>query len=333
MASKQIKIGSFNLFQYVAPPFSFYTKKEKFDKTQWEEKQDWIKKQIQNMDCDIIGFQEVFSQKELKKLCEDLGFKYFVSVDTPKINKQNPNVYMTTTVALASKHEILEVQKVNPHIKSLGKHMFKGYFEFSRKPIKALIKVNNINMTIYVNHFKSNRLNEFEYIFQKNSTLKEKKEKVKKALEKNYSPALKQRLCETSSLYHDIKRCETPTVLICDLNDKEFSLSIDALTNRAYHENMKANSFLLYDSYYINTQKEKNPHPEKVKQRIPTSYYTGKGNVLDYIFVSKHFNNKLKGNIAKVTSYEVIDEHLQKNPNGSLLQSDHAQIVCEIEFL
>ncbi len=329
----RLKVGSFNLFQYASPPFFWYTKKEKFDKTQWEEKQGWIKKQIKNMDCDIIGFQEVFSQEELKKLCKALGFKYFISVDKPKINKQNPYIYMTTTVALASKYEILEVQKVKPHIQSLNKHMFKGYFEFSRKPIKALIKINNTNITVYVNHFKSNRLNEFEYIFQKDTRLEEKKEKVKKALEKNYSPALKQRLCETSSLYHDLKKCKTPTILICDLNDKEFSLSIDALTNKAYHENIKSNSFLLYDSYYINTQKEKNPHPERVKQRTPTSYYTGKGNILDYIFVSKYFNYKCKDNIAKIISYEVLDEHLKKNPNGSLLQSDHAQIVCEIDFL
>ena len=41
---------------------------------------------------------------------------------------------------------------------------------------------------------------------------------------------------------------------------------------------------------------------------------------------------KAKDNIAEVTSYEVLDKHLQKNQNGSLLNSDHAQVVCEIKF-
>ena len=41
---------------------------------------------------------------------------------------------------------------------------------------------------------------------------------------------------------------------------------------------------------------------------------------------------KNKNAIGKVTSYEIFDEHLQKNQNGSLLSSDHAQVVCEIEI-
>ncbi len=53
---------------------------------------------------------------------------------------------------------------------------------------------------------------------------------------------------------------------------------------------------------------------------------------MDYIFVSKDFDKKNENAIGKVTSYEIFDEHLQKNQNGSLLSSDHAQVVCEIEI-
>lgn len=35
----KIKVGTFNLFQFVEPPFSWYTKKEKFTNKEWEEKQ------------------------------------------------------------------------------------------------------------------------------------------------------------------------------------------------------------------------------------------------------------------------------------------------------
>jgi endonuclease/exonuclease/phosphatase family metal-dependent hydrolase len=67
-----------------------------------------------------------------------------------------------------------------------------------------------------------------------------------------------------------------------------------------------------------------NPHPEaKEPQRKPTSYFLGKGNVLDYIFISNHFN---------VNNYVVLDEHLQEHGNNLLLQSDHAQVVCELSF-
>jgi len=33
------------------------------------------------MDCNIIGFQEVFSRKALKKLVKELGFEYFKVAD------------------------------------------------------------------------------------------------------------------------------------------------------------------------------------------------------------------------------------------------------------
>lgn len=330
----KLRIGSFNLFQFCAPPFSWYIKKDKFDEIEWNEKISWIKEQIEKMDCDIIGFQEVFSKDELKKLCEELGFEYFLTVDDAKKDSKNQNVFVTTTLALASKYPILEIEEVKPHIKSLKDHFFQGHFSFSRVPIKALIEIpNKKNITVYVNHFKSNRLNEFEYIFKKETTLKEKKEMIFQSLKNKKISTLKQRLCETSSLYFDFIKCKTPIICICDLNDKEFSATIDALTNRSYHiENKKFNSYLLYDSYNLAPKKIDNPHPEKEIKRVPTSYFLSKGNVIDYIFVSKDFNKKDKNAIGKITSFEVFDKHLKQNKNGSLLQSDHAQIVCEIEF-
>jgi len=121
---------------------------------------------------------------------------------------------------------------------------------------------------------------------------------------------------------------------VCDLKDKEYSLSIDAMTQQHYHKQDKEKT-LLYDAYYLYDKKVYNPHPEaKAPKRTATSYYQSYGNVIDYIFISKHFNaKKHKHAFAKVTSYEVFDKHLQKNQNGSLLQSDHAPVVCELEFL
>ena len=323
----KIKFATFNLFQFVKPPCSWYIKKDRFNQKEWEDKIVWIKNQINLLDADIIGFQEVFSCDELKLLCEELGYKYFLTVDTPKTHKKNPNIFISTVVALASKYPIISHKKVRYNLQTLKKHSFKGLFSFSRVPIKAIIALPNQNkIAVYVNHFKSNRLNEFEYIFTKNSTLEEKIKKTNKALKEDYSPALKQRLCEASSLFYDIKESKIPTIFLCDLNDKEFSLCIDALTNSSYHEKKEDNDYILFDAYYYFSKDIYNPHPEqKERKRTPTSYYLSYGNVIDYIFVSKD----LKENII---SYEVFDKHLEKNVDGSLLESDHAQVMCEIEF-
>ena len=331
----RLRVGTFNLFQFVKPPFSWYTKKEKFTIEEWEQKISWIKKEILAMNCDVIGFQEVFSKEALKELVNELGFSYFETVDNARVDSKNPNVYTSTTVAIASKYKILELQdvKIKPNI--LKKFGFEKNFFFARKPIKALIEINNQNILCYVCHLKSNRENEFEYIFTKDTTLEEKINKVDVALKSNYSLSLKQRLCEASLLFEDIKQnIATPTFLMADLNDRLHSITIEALSNKRFHySSFDKDSYILIDAYNLYEKKIYNPHPEQKEiKRTPTSYFIGKGNVLDYVFVSNHFNKKSKFAIAQVTSYEIFDEHLQKNNDGSLLNSDHAQVVCEVAF-
>ena len=199
---------------------------------------------------------------------------------------------------------------------------------FAREPIKAIISLkNDLDINVYVAHLKSNRLNEFEYKFTKDSTLEEKKEKLNIAFKNNYSLSLKQRLNEAKALHFDIKKQILPSILLCDLNDREFSITIDALTNKRFYKNeLKKDDFILFDSYDIAPKKVYNPHPEfKGLKRVPTSYFVGHGNTLDFIFVSKDLENCVK-------NHKVFDEHLQKNRNGTLKQSDHAQVVCEIEI-
>ena len=330
-----IKFATFNLFQFTAPPFSWYFKKDKFSKEQWEKKLSWIKNQIKLMDADIIGFQEVFSIDELKQLCKELGYEYFLNVDTPDINKKNPTIYTTTVLALASRFPIISNKNVRYDLSSIKKHNFKEKFAFSRIPIKASISLpNNQDLIVYVAHLKSNRDNEFEYVFNKTHTLKDKKEQINKALKEGFSNSLKQRLCEASSLFFNIKKTiDTPTIFLCDLNDKEFSMTIDALSNEKYHDENSNEKPILHDAYYLFDKKVYNPHPEvKEEVRTPTSYFVGKGNVLDYIFISKHFDKNQENHIAKVSSYEIFNEHLENNHDGSLLKSDHAQVVCELIF-
>jgi len=335
----KIRVGTFNLFQFVEPPYSWYTKKERFNERQWREKTAWIKAQIVKMDCDIIGFQEVFSRSALKSLVQDLGFNYFETVDLAKLSTSNPKKYVTTTVAVASKYPIVTVEGVEADPAGIAMYAFdkenEEPFHFSRIPIKATIELpDKTALLVYVCHLKSNRKNEFEQVFNQNNTLADKKALVFKELEGHHASALKQRLCEASSLFSDIKKHKKqPAVLLCDLNDKEFSLTIDALTNPQYYEENSREPLLLYDAGYEYKEEVYNPHPEaKEAQRKSTSYFLGKGNVLDYIFISGDFHKEYPERIAEVTAYRVLDDHLQENREGSLLTSDHAQVVCELTF-
>jgi endonuclease/exonuclease/phosphatase family metal-dependent hydrolase len=321
----KIRVGTFNLFQFVEPPYAWYNKKDKFSTEQWHEKYSWIKNQILKMDCHIIGFQEVFSKDALESLVKEQGFNYFETVDVAKLSINDQTKYISTTVAIASKYPIVNIEEVKEDFSRMEKYKLEEPFLFSRVPIKATISLSKKqDILVYVSHLKSNRLNEFEYLFNKTHTLEHKQEVVSKTLVGKYSKALKQRLAEASSLFFDIEKSnKLPTLLLCDLNDKEFSLTIDALTNKKYHSSSKE-GLLLHDASYAYKDIGSNPHPEaKEPKRKSTSYFLGKGNVLDYIFISRHF---------ELTNYVVLDEHLHVHGNNLLLQSDHAQVICELSL-
>ncbi|RXJ96487.1 endonuclease [Malaciobacter molluscorum] len=321
-----IKIGTFNLFQFVKPPYSWYIKKDKFDDIQWEKKSSWIKNQLILMNCDIVGFQEVFSTQALKELVQSLGYQYFTYVDKAKVSQENKNIFISTTVALASKYPIIETKSVNIDNNFLERFEHKDAFEFARIPIKATIKIDNYELITYVIHLKSNRLNEYEYKFNDKNTINEKLKKIIPSINRGNSPALKQRLIESFNIASDILKTQKKYKNICvlgDLNDRQNSLCIDILTNKkcqsiTFLKEYETISFekvtFMYDSYNKTKRKEK---------RRPTSYYKTVGNILDYIFVSKDID---------VLKFEHFDLHLKDNKDGSILQSDHAQIVAQLSI-
>ena len=68
----KIRVGTFNLFQFVEPPYCWYTKHEKFKQEEVGRKINLDKNQITEMNCDVIGFQEVFL-KNIKRASKRVG--------------------------------------------------------------------------------------------------------------------------------------------------------------------------------------------------------------------------------------------------------------------
>jgi endonuclease/exonuclease/phosphatase family metal-dependent hydrolase len=320
----KLTVGTFNLFQFAAPPYAYYTRKGRFQPKAWQEKVAWISTQIEAMRCDIIGFQELFSQAVLQKILKELGFHYFVCVDTPKVSPHDAKRYVTTTVALASKYPISKVETIALSTTMAQAYQLEEPLSFSRLPIKATITLpKGEELLLYVCHLKSNRRNAYEPIFQETHTLEEKRMATERLFREASAKALRQRVVEAASLFAHIQQnLHTPTILLGDLNDKEFSLTIEALTNPLFHHTQATDeSPILYDAHYLYTPQ---------KPRLPTSYFLNRGIVLDYIFLSKAFLPHTSETKGEVTHFQLHNQHLQRDKNGSLLTSDHAQVVCEL---
>ena len=152
----QLKIATFNLFNYLEPPNAYYDFDRIYSAEQWVKKQNWISAYLKEYQPDIIGFQEVFSPESLKDLVAEQGYKYFAVVDEPEVI--DDFIYRSPVVAIASRFPISEIATVKPNLELAQTLGLTNEFSFSRQVIRATIDVPHIgNSDCYVVHFKSKR--------------------------------------------------------------------------------------------------------------------------------------------------------------------------------
>ncbi|PFK85225.1 MULTISPECIES: endonuclease/exonuclease/phosphatase family protein [Bacillus cereus group] len=342
----QIRCGTFNLYQFSKPPMAWYKPGSVYSSEAWESKKKWIKDQLLNMNCDVIGFQEVFSVDALRELIKEAGFTYFSTVEMPTTDPANNTVYTSPVVAIGSKYPITSVDPVIVPPFTRDDLPITHDFKFSRTPIKAKINIQDIgDIIFYVAHLKSKR----PVIKTPDSIPNEAWDKIVldtlRSRSQGHIASLLQRGLETTILYHDVTNVlqthnRIPIVILGDLNDDEHSIPLEALTNRerVYEINgipynkltlqakQSIYSYTIYDAF------DMAPNPSGQK-RIPTHYYNKLGNVLDYILVSNAFNERNPYKVGRITNYKVLDDHLKADGIKDDKQSDHAQVVITIETI
>ena len=221
------------------------------------------------MECDVVGFEEVFSIDSLRVLAKEAGYPYFATVDTPKVSEEDSEIFISSVVAITSKFPIVSVRSIESEVK------------FSRKPVVATIDFEGELFDVYTIHLKSKML---------------KGENTDKS---NFN----QRLAEAQKLHEDIQQSKNHIVVLGDFNDSIEAESLKILTSKR-----------LIDAYVDTTGR-----------RTPTNYYNYDPFVIDYILITKELE-------PLVSSYEVFNRHLMRKRSGDILESDHAQVVCEISL-
>ena len=341
----KIRFATFNLYQYVEPPQCWYRKSNTYKPSHWEAKKSWIKKRMEEMDADVVGFQEVFSHESLKELMSSVGYPYFATVDDPGVRDEDPLVFDNPVVALASKSPIKAAEPVSVAPSIQEDLPLPDCFDFSRTPLRAEVEVaDGLIVEVFVAHLKSKRALVSQPDFEETDSWQDKVREAMRAISRGQTASLLQRGAEASALYHDVTNSldgadNRLVVVLGDLNDDEDSIALRALTGsgrvnsvadvayddlpreakRAVHQNR------LYDAFHMA------PNPEG-GERPPTFNYKGKDQTLDYILLSNAINPRSRADIGRVVDFIVYDDHLDSDGVGDHKQSDHAQVVAEIEF-
>ncbi|OED77794.1 endonuclease/exonuclease/phosphatase family protein [Vibrio crassostreae] len=331
----QITFATFNLLNYLEPPNAYYDFENIYSFEEWQKKQHWMAEAIRSLDCDVIGFQEIFSPQSLELLMNELGYPYFAVVDSA--NVEDDYLYTSPVVGIASRYPIENVQPVTPDSTLLTAFNLDDKFSFNRTPVHATITLPHLGSTdCYVVHFKSQRPTEPKAEPQESSGSSTDKKPQSDTLVKLHQEQLGswlssvQRGLEAQMLHQYItnQRYQTdqPVVLMGDFNkslfNDEFKGLLSYSLNRDEASRHWLSHFRLRDSWDLYHQLHEE---DLLEQRKPTHYYGASGSVLDYILMSNEFDCQNSSSLMEISSYTVLDHHLI-NPSfeHDQFSTDHA---------
>ncbi|MCQ8876644.1 endonuclease/exonuclease/phosphatase family protein [Pseudoalteromonas shioyasakiensis] len=333
---KPIRIASLNLLNFAAPPYSFYQLHERYNATQWRQKQDFIRNFLINSQADIVAFQEVFSIKTLEVLCKEHGYDYFETVAVPSHDPLYPQVLFNPVVAIAAKIPIMQCQALTPCTELLEYLNNQNEFKFNRTPIKCSFTLPELGTVYcYVVHFKSQRVHSMAHmlnIHNQDDPLLNLLQQTVGMMQSQISRSL-----EASIVYYDALKTQREkncaTIVMGDFNDSIHSPALSFMTQGFHPTRCEPCKELaqpvvgLTDAFNLSSQHQQN------KTKAPSHYYQGRANVLDYILVSGHFNSQCV--LAKVDTLNYIsfNDHLKPNQiEEDICTSDHGGVAIEIGF-
>ena len=319
----QIKIATFNLFNYLEPPNAFYEFERIYSAQQWAKKQRWISDYLNEYHPDVIGFQEVFSPESLKTLVAEQGYPYFQVVGQPQV--MDDFIYSSPVVAIAARYPIIDVAPVQPDCELAVTIGLKPDFSFSRKVLRAKIDLPHIgHCDCYVVHFKSKRpMIEFERSKQL-SAEKNVVEQLKAQVAGGWGSTI-QRGSEAALLYMDmIARREAtglPMILMGDFNNT----LTDGVLGHLVTERLRTGSgvdrdrflekYRLKDSWTLfqatgALSDKNNMSKDNPVLRQPSHYYGAIHSVIDYILFSCEFDANCQNSLFELSDYHTYDRHL-----------------------
>lgn len=327
---KKIKVSTFNAYNLVLPNTTYYSWK-KYDAIDYRRKVVWMGKQLDIMEADIIGFQEIFHRTALEealdhsKVCKD--YNIIMSHSSTRENAPKPG----PAVALATRFRVLDYHIVEDFEEMLmiDEEISVPIVQFSRPVLIAELEVYGKPITVFVAHLKSKRP----------SILKGADPDDAFEQAKGQARSLIRRAAEGTALrkllLQYLNKRDYPVLVLGDLNDSDGAVTTEIIGGQAplvyWHREKKIKYWdvLLYNVKNIQARKS-------YQDFYFTHIHNGHHESLDHILVSQEFVKENPHHIGRVRYVQVLNDHLKDNTLSEdgveKWQSDHAQVVATIEF-
>jgi predicted extracellular nuclease len=319
-----IRIATFNILNLQEPEVTFYGRK-KYSHSQFDRKKKWVSQMLDNLNADIIGFQEIFSEKALREVVYS-NTNYEGAHIAMGSNKEG-----LPSVALVSRYPIVESRVFQDFPEQLVVDgLTIPFCSFSRPVLQCKVQVNEDHQFIVVvAHLKSKRpmIEDGEDYDDPLTVAKGQARSL--LLRASEAAALRTILMEV------LQNRAHPVVVMGDLNDTHTSVTTRIISgdppfrHLPMQKKLKIWDVLLY-------------HAKDIKARISyeDTYYThihnGHHEALDHIMVSEELVRENPDHIGRIGDIRVFNDHLidetMSDDRIDIWKSDHAQVVVSIEM-
>lgn len=330
------RVGTFNLYNLLLPEIPYYENR-RYSIAEYEQKKQWISGQLNQMQADIVGFQEVFHEQALRDVLADTPLYDSATLITGKVDSEKQKSEKKNgekpKVALVSRFPILQYQVID-RFPDAAKIEVEGMIipldRFARPVICAQIAItNSIVCTVIVVHLKSKRPIVLEG--------KDRHDPIE--IVKGQTRALVQRAAEAVALrvllVEILQKTRHPVIVMGDINDSDRAVTSRMISGeppdpdwqREYKEIVW--DVLLYSAKEIQARHTRG---DFYYTHMHDAYYES----LDHILVSQEFMPQNPKHIGRVKYVSVLndhlmDKHLMDHP-VEVWKSDHGQVVAQIEL-
>ena len=315
---QEIRFATFNVFNLAPPGKQLYDNLLPATPEQYEAKLNWTARQIDLLDADVIGFQEIFSQAALREaLARTVKYRDATHVGfdpEPGAERLTPSVALVSRLPLAA-----------PGMALLnfpdGIAMPAGTREgdrFSRALVHAAVVASpDCTVDVVVVHLKSKRPD-----YRNGDTGEDPllfglaclRSLVRRGTE---AVALRVLLSQLGRHHQGAQGAQRARVVLGDFNDVADAVTTGIVLGSG------ASADRLFDAYQLQRRQDHLRHVGF------SSLHDGHYTTIDHILVSEQFNAALPNAIGEVVDVVYLNDHLVLEKPAA---SDHGQVLARIRL-
>ena len=315
----EIQFATFNVLNLALPGSRFYSNQEPYSIAQYDAKISWLAQQLDRLDADVIGLQEIFSQEALKDvLARTKNYRdaHHLGCDPlPRNGQLSPNVAMISRLPVVGKpiYHLDLPRNLSVSLPDMAQPMT----QFTRPILQAtLVLPGGRHLNAFVVHLKSKRPDWRQGELEDDpyqhglATLR--------SLLRRGTEALGLRYLLTD---HGLAG-QTPLVVLGDFNDTADAVTTQIVMGSGWRGKAHFDE-RLYDCVRIQL------HSNPLRNTGFSHVHDGAAETIDHILVSKELYRHSPQAIGEVINVRYLNEHLALRPAAT---SDHGQVVVRVHL-